>query len=113
MNLLNAIVLMAPQATEPGAAQPSAWSSLLPLLAVIVIFYFFMIRPQMKKQKEVRQFRDSIKPGDKVLTVGGIYGRVSEIKEQTVLLEIADGVRIKVEKAGLVKDPTDINANQK
>jgi preprotein translocase subunit YajC len=71
-----------------------------------------MIRPQMKKQKEVRLFREGIKKGDKVLTVGGIYGRISEIQDTTVLLEIADGVRIKVDKAGLVKDNSDVAAAQ-
>lgn len=92
--------------------QANPMSTLIFMVLIIVIFYFFMIRPQMKKQKEVRQFRDGIKKGDKVLTVGGIYGKVSEVNENTVLLEIADGVRIKVDKAGLVKDPTDISAEQ-
>jgi preprotein translocase subunit YajC len=82
------------------------------LVLIIAIFYFFMIRPQMKKQKEVRLFREGIKKGDKVLTVGGIYGRISEIQDTTVLLEIADGVRIKVDKAGLVKDNSDVAAAQ-
>jgi preprotein translocase subunit YajC len=109
MNFLS-LILMAPQGGQQGG---SPLGSLIPLLLVIVIFYFFMIRPQMKKQKEVKQFRESIKAGDKVLTVGGIYGRVSEVKDQTVLLEIADGVRIKVDKAGLVKDTTDVAAAQK
>lgn len=85
----------------------------LPLLAVIVIFYFFMIRPQMKRQKEVRQFRESIKKGDKVLTVGGIYGKIVEVQDRTIILEIADNVRIKVEKAGVVKDNTDIENQAK
>ncbi len=105
-NLLS-IILTAPQA---GAEQPSAWSSLLPLVAVVVIFYFFMIRPQMKRQKETRKFREGLAKGDKVLTVGGIYGKIVETKETTVLLEISDGVKIKVDKAGLIKDNTDLAA---
>ncbi len=107
MNLLT-IFLMQPQ-----GEQGSPMGSLLPLLAIIAIFYFFMIRPQMKKQKETRQFREGLQKGDKVLTVGGIYGKISELKETTVLLEIADGVRIKVDKAGLVKDNADVSAGQK
>lgn len=95
-----------------GGEQANPLGSMLPLVLIIAIFYFFMIRPQMKKQKEVRQFREGIKKGDKVLTVGGIYGKVSEIKDTTVLLEIADGVRIKVDKTGLVKDNTDVTAGQ-
>lgn len=106
MNLLT-IFLMQPQGDD---ANPIA--SLLPLVLIIAVFYFFMIRPQMKKQKEVRQFREGIKKGDKVLTVGGIYGKVNELKETTVILEIAEGVRIKVDKAGLVKDMADVAASQ-
>ncbi|HAN00102.1 MAG TPA: preprotein translocase subunit YajC [Marinilabiliales bacterium] len=107
MNYLTSF-LMAPANGQQG----NPMSTLIFMVLIIVIFYFFMIRPQMKKQKEVRQFRDGIKKGDKVLTVGGIYGRVSEVNDNTVLLEIADGIRIKVDKAGLVKDPTDISAEQ-
>lgn len=96
-----------------GTGEPGSPLGQLPFLVLIIaIFYFFMIRPQMKKQKEVRLFREGIQKGDKVLTVGGIYGRVSEIKDTTVLLEIADGVRIKVDKAGLVKDTSDVGATQ-
>lgn len=98
---------------QPQGENASPLESLLPLVLIIAVFYFFMIRPQMKKQKEVRQFREGIKKGDKVLTIGGIYGKVSEIKDTTVLLEIAEGVRIKVDKTGLVRDNTDIVANQK
>jgi len=106
MNLLTMFLM------QPQGEQASPLGSLLPLVAIIAIFYFFMIRPQMKKQKEVRQFREGIKKGDKVLTVGGIYGKVIEVKDSTVILEIADGVRIKVDKAGLVKDNADVAANQ-
>lgn len=108
MNLLS-IFLMAPQQGE----QANPITSLIPLLAVVFIFYFLMIRPQMKKQKEVRKFRDSLEKGDKVLTVGGIYGKIVETKDTTVILEIADGVRIKVDKSGLIKDNSDITTPSK
>ena len=101
------ILLMASPNGESGG-----FGALIPLLLVIVIFYFFMIRPQMKRQKEVRNFRDSLKKGDRVLTIGGVYGKIVEVSETTVMLEIADNVRIKVEKAGIVKDNSDI-AQQK
>jgi preprotein translocase subunit YajC len=81
--------------------------SFLPLLLIIVVFYFFMIRPQMKRQKEVRKFRESLAKNDKVVTTGGIYGRVVEVKETTVVLEIAKDVHIKVDKNGIVKDLSD------
>ncbi len=98
---------------QPTGEQANPIGSLLPLIAVVFIFYFFMIRPQMKKQKEVRQFRDALGKGDKVLTVGGIYGKIIELKDTAVILEIADGVRIKVDKAGLVKDNSDVAAPAK
>ncbi|MFA6400651.1 MAG: preprotein translocase subunit YajC [Salinivirgaceae bacterium] len=97
---------------QPTGQQGSALGQLLPLVVIIAIFYFFMIRPQMKKQKEVRVFREGIKKGDKVLTVSGVYGKISEVNDSTVLLEIADGVRIKVDKAGLVKDNSDISTEK-
>ena len=106
MNVLS-IFLMQPQGEQ---ANPIA--SIMPLLIIIVIFYFFMIRPQMKKQKEVRKFREGLKKGDKVLTVGGIYGKIIEVKDATCIIEIANGVTIKVDKAGLVKDNTDLQTAQ-
>lgn len=95
--------------------QPSAnpLTSLLPLLLIIVVFYFFMIRPQVKKQKELKSYRNAIQQGEKVVTTGGIYGKVTDIKEQTVTMEIADNVRIKVDKNAILKDPGDIAAAQK
>ena len=79
-----------------------------PLLLIIVVFYFFMIRPQMKRQKETRKFRESLAKGDKVVTTGGIYGKISEIKETIIHLEIAKDIVIKVDKNGIVKDMSDV-----
>ena len=80
---------------------------LLPFLLIIVVFYFFMIRPQVKRQKELRKYRESLKKGDKVVTTGGIYGKVSEVKDSHVVMEIADNVNIKVDKAGIIMDMSD------
>ncbi len=99
--------------TAQGEGEANPMGSLIPLLAVIVIFYFFMIRPQMKKQKEVKTFRDALSKGDKVLTVGGIYGKITDVKETAVILEIADNVKIKVDKSGLIKDSSDMQAQGK
>ncbi len=99
MNLLM-FFLMA----QPGGSG-NAFSTLIMLALIIIIFYFFMIRPQVKKQKEVRQFRESLKKGDKVLTMGGIYGKITEVADTYVFLEIDDNVKIKVDKAGIIKDP--------
>jgi len=93
---------------QPQGQEQNPLMSFLPLLLIVVVFYFFMIRPQMKRQKEVRKFRDSLAKGDKVITTGGIYGRIVEVKETSVILEIATGVQIKVDKNGIIKDLTDI-----
>jgi preprotein translocase subunit YajC len=69
-----------------------------------------MIRPQMKKQKEVTAFRNSLAKGDKVVTTGGIYGKIIELKDNYVLLQIDDNVKIRVDKAALVKDMSDVQA---
>jgi len=82
------------------------------LLAVIVIFYFFMIRPQMRKQKELKTYRDALQRGDKVVTTGGIYGKITGISDNTVEVEIASGVTIKIDKYAILKDSSDL-ANQK
>lgn len=83
--------------------------SFLPLLIIIVIFYFFMIRPQVKRQKELRTFRDSLAKGDKVVTTGGIYGKIVEVKDNVIHLQVDNDVTIKVDKAAVVKDMTDVN----
>lgn len=87
--------------------------SLIFLLLIIVVFYFFMIRPQVKKQKEATNFRNSLKKGDKVTTTGGIYGKVNDVKDRTVTLEIADNVIIKVDKSAVTAEPAEQPAARK
>jgi preprotein translocase subunit YajC len=82
--------------------------SFLPLLLIIVVFYFFMIRPQVKKQKELKNYREALKKGDKVITTGGIYGRVADVKETTLTVEVADKVLLKVDKSAILRDATDM-----
>ena len=105
MNNLAYIFLMG-QPASSGGGQGNAWLSFLPLLLVFVVFYFFMIRPQMRKQKEMNAYRSSLKKGDKVVTTGGIYGRVHEVKDNYVMMDAGGDVRLKVDKNALVKDPT-------
>ena len=93
------------QAAQP--AQGGGWTMWVMLILIFVIMWFFMIRPQRKQQKELQNFRDSLKKGDKVVTVGGIYGTVCEIKEGTVLIEVDNNVKIRVSKNALVKDFTE------
>ena len=97
---------------QAAQGQGNALASLLPLLLIIVVFYFFMIRPQMKKQKDLKSYRDSLQKGDKVVTTGGIYGKIVGISDNTVEVEIANGITIKVDKYAILKDSTDL-ANQK
>jgi preprotein translocase subunit YajC len=92
-----------------GEGSPNMIMQLLPFLLIIVVFYFFMIRPQVKRQKELRKYRENLKKGDKVVTTGGIYGKVTEVKESHVEIEIADNVNIKVDKAGIIMDMSDAN----
>jgi preprotein translocase subunit YajC len=108
-NVLNILLMATPQ----GGGQQSAVPGMLMMLGIIVVFYFFMIRPQMKRQKELAKYRSSLKKGDKVVTTGGIYGRIHEINDQTILLEVDNNVHIKVDKSAVVKDPSDLAAQQK
>jgi len=97
-------ILAAPAGPAGGAA---GMQSLIFLLLIIVVFYFFMIRPQVKKQKEATNFRNSLKKGDKVTTTGGIYGKINDVKDRTVTLEIADNVLVKVDKTAVTAEPTE------
>ena len=105
MNHLSFILLQA-----GATGQSNALVTFLPLLRVFVVFYFFMIRPQMKKQKEATNYRNSLKKGDKVITTGGIYGKVYEVKDNFVMLEVGGDLKLKVDKSALMKDPTADNA---
>jgi preprotein translocase subunit YajC len=88
--------------------------SLLLLVGIMVIFFIFMIRPQMKKQKEEQKFREGLQKGDAVITIGGISGKIVEIKgDNTVMLEIAKDVVIKVSKSALLKDQAALADQQK
>ncbi len=80
----------------------------LPLILVFVIFYFFMIRPQVRKQKELNNYRSSLKKGDKIVTTGGIYGRVTDVKDNTVTVDVGDNVLLKIDKSAVLKDASDI-----
>lgn len=91
---LNTILL------QQQANEGSGWSGMLMIVAMIVIFYFFMIRPQSKKQKEIKKAREAMKKGDKVVTAGGIFGTIKSIHDtdNTIMMEIAPGVNIKVSR---------------
>ncbi len=85
-------------------------SFLLMMGLVFVVMYFFMIRPQQKRQKELRAFRESLQKGDKVVTSGGIYGTIVEIKDTYALVEVDQNVKLRFDKSTILKDMTDVPA---
>jgi len=89
---------MAPQGGDGGG---SMISTLLMFGLIIVIFYFMIIRPQSKRQKERQKMLEAMKKGDKVVTSGGIHGKIIAMEDKTVLLEIADNIKVKVEKSAV------------
>ena len=79
-------------------SSPMGMMNIFFIVAMIAVFYFFMIRPQNKKRKQLEQMRKDLKKGDHVLTIGGIHGKVAEVKETTIILQVEGGVKIIVEK---------------
>lgn len=100
MNLLSIMLMMGGQNGQGSGAG----GSLVMLLLIIVIFYFFMIRPQTKKQKEEKKFREMLQKGQQVVTLGGVHGKIKEVKETTVMIEVAHEVVIEIEKAAIAMD---------
>lgn len=108
MNLLT-IILQASAPAGAGAPQGALGGGSmmwLLLIGMFAIMWLFMIRPQRKQQKELEKFRNSLKRGDKVVTAGGIYGTVDEIKDRTVLIKVDGEVKLRVDKNSLVRDFT-------
>ena len=103
---MNAFTLL--QAAAP-AGKPSALPTILMFGAIILVMWLFMIRPQRKQQKQLQEFRNSLKKGDKVVTVGGIYGEILEVNEKTALIRVDGDVKLRVDKQGLVKDYSETN----
>ena len=104
MTNLNTIILMMGQ----GEGKGGGMQTIIMMVAIVGIFYFFMIRPQMKKRKEQAIFRNEMKKGDKVMTMGGIHGKVSQIKDDSVVIEVEGQGRLKVLKDAIVKDATGV-----
>ena len=99
MNLLSVML--------DGSTQGNPMMQFGMIILIIVIFYFFMIRPQQKKQKDLQKSRAAMKTGDKVVTAGGIHGKIKEVNETDFIIEIADNVRIKVEKSSVFATSND------
>ena len=104
MNMMLDVLL---QAAAPVGGEGS-YMGIVMIIAMIAIFYFFMIRPQQKRQKDIQKAREAMKTGDKVVIAGGIHGRIKEIGETSMLIEVAEGVRIRVDKASVFASSDDI-----
>lgn len=104
MNILNMFLL---QAGAQGA-QGSSWSSLIMIVAIFLIFWLFFIRPQNKKAKEQQKFRENLKKGDKIVTIGGIHGKVEEVKEHTVIISVDHNVKIEFEKSAIIPNASQV-----
>ncbi len=94
---------------EATAGEPNALMQFLPLLLILVVFYFFFIRPQQKKAKDQKKFREALKKGQKIVTIGGIHGKILEVKESTVIIEVGNGVKMTVEKSAVAMDTVGID----
>jgi preprotein translocase subunit YajC len=94
-------------------APSSGIASFLPFLLIMVVFYFFMIRPQINKQRSEQNFQQALAKGDKIVTMGGIYGKVVGIKEGKIILEIAENTRITIERNSISREKSIQNSEKK
>ena len=100
MNINDFLILA--QAAAPGAPQQNLLVTMMPLVFIFVIFYFLLIRPQQKKQKEHEKLVQAVKTGDQVVTNAGIHGTVSNVKDKTIIIKIADNVKVEFDRAAVV-----------
>ena len=107
MNLLSVILM-----SSPGGAQ-SPVGSLVFLGLIFVVFYFFMIRPQIKKTKQQNKFRQEIKKGDKIITIGGVHGKIIEISDTICIIEVEGANRLKIEKSAISMESTQMLTEKK
>ncbi|MGQ0829569.1 MAG: preprotein translocase subunit YajC [Bacteroidota bacterium] len=97
-----------------AGGQAGGIGQFIPLILIIVVFYFFMIRPQLKKAKEQKKFRENIKKGDKIVTIGGIHAKIAEVSDTTFIIEVEGGNKLKIEKSAVSMDSSNlIGAEQK
>jgi preprotein translocase subunit YajC len=109
MNLTGILLFMPPAEGQEG----SGLMSFLPLILIVLVFYLFFIRPQMKKSKDQRKFREALKKGDKVVTIGGIHGKIVEVQETTFTIEVEGQNRLRIEKSAIAMDNSQQIGTQK
>ena len=92
---------------QEAAPAGTGMANIFMIVALIAIFYFFMIRPQQKRQKEIRKFREALTVGDRVITAGGIHGKIRGIKDNAFIIEIADNVKVTIDKGSVYPSAAD------
>lgn len=102
MSLLSVLLMMPPNNQSSG----DGWASMIFLLLIFIVFWFFMIRPQIKKQKAQQKFREAITKGDRIVTIGGIHGKVVEVQDTTFIIEVEGHNRLKIEKNAVSMEST-------
>jgi preprotein translocase subunit YajC len=107
---MNLSVILLDAAGTPNSGM--GFMQIIPLLLIVVVFYFFFIRPQMKRSKDQKKFRESLQKGQKVITIGGIHGKIIEIQDTTVTIEVEGQVRLRVEKSAIAIDNTQTIENK-
>ncbi|MDR2825075.1 MAG: preprotein translocase subunit YajC [Prevotellaceae bacterium] len=110
MNILSILLTAAQGAKPESGGMFGGMQGILMMVAIIAVFYFLIIRPQSKRQKAIQKQRESLKVGDKVVTSGGIHGRIKEMQEGAVIVEISENVKIKVEKTSVYPSAEDAAA---
>jgi preprotein translocase subunit YajC len=103
MNLINFLLMAGPTDAKGG----SPYSGLILIGLLFVVFYFFMIRPQVKRTKDQKKYREALAKGQKVITIGGIHGKIIEVGDTTVIIEVEGQNRLKVEKSAIASDSQD------
>ncbi|MBQ0118993.1 MAG: preprotein translocase subunit YajC [Bacteroidales bacterium] len=106
--MLDLVLLQAAENPQQGGG----WNFWIMMILIFVVLYFFMIRPQTKKQKELQKQRDAMKKGDKVITAGGIYGEIKEVQDNAFIITIAKDITIKVDKGSVYASADDAQAQQ-
>ena len=102
MTLIHILLFMPPDEGGEG----SGIMTFLPLILIVLVFYLFFIRPQMKKTKDQKKFREGLKKGDKIVTIGGIHGKIVEVQDSTFTIEVEGQNKLRVEKSAVAMDNT-------
>ena len=102
---MNTLLVLLQEAQAPKGGM---WSSMVWILLIFVVFWLFFIRPQSKKAKEAQKFREELKKGDKVVTIGGFHGKITEVKENTVMVSLAPDIVVEIEKSALVQNASQV-----